>query len=176
MKIAEDLRNALLVVAGVIIAAPFQADSGNPTIINGTYINATATNTTDDGGGSPSSDDAGKSVMDAIAFLVFSVSNSSVLCIVVGVIGLLLADGLFGVKMLAYLLVCYAVSIYVILPDMIIAAEDLSLLSFFIMFLISVLAFYSRGKAKIRQLCYNAKCPMEAMEDEDQKKEIDSSV
>ncbi|XVF52508.1 hypothetical protein PTKIN_Ptkin05aG0023700 [Pterospermum kingtungense] len=121
MKIAEDLRNALLVVAGVVVAATFQAvfsppgsvrqDNGNPTvIINGTYINATATNTADIGG---SASNAGKSVMDPGAFLVFSTYNSLVFCTVVGVIGLLLSDGLFWVNlilMLDYFLLCYAFS------------------------------------------------------------------
>ncbi|XVE65189.1 hypothetical protein DITRI_Ditri07aG0161100 [Diplodiscus trichospermus] len=60
MKISDDLRNALLVVAGVIVAATFQAIFSPPAgvrqandnlavMIKGTYINTTVTNTTTGG-------------------------------------------------------------------------------------------------------------------------------
>ncbi|KAK6275052.1 hypothetical protein POUND7_004761 [Theobroma cacao] len=177
MKIAEDLRNALLVVAGVIVAATFHAvfsppgsfrqENGNPTImIDGTYSPVTDASAS---GESPSND-AGKSVMDNGEFIIFSTFNTFVLCTVIGILGLLLSDGLFGVNMmlmLIYLLVCYAVSIFVISPKMNIAVTDLVLLSLFIVFLYTVLLIYSRGKRKLQQLNYNAnKCPKEALADE----------
>ncbi|WRX17462.1 PGG domain - like 10 [Theobroma cacao] len=90
MKIAEDLRNALLVVAGVIVAATFHAvfsppgsfrqENGNPTImIDGTYSPVTDASAS---GESPSND-AGKSVMDNGEFIIFSTFNTFVLCTVI---------------------------------------------------------------------------------------------
>ncbi|XVE65181.1 hypothetical protein DITRI_Ditri07aG0160500 [Diplodiscus trichospermus] len=189
MKIAEDLRNALLVVAGVIVAATFQAvfsppggirqANDNPTvtingtcIINGTYINTTVTNTTSSKE-SPSKNE-GKSVMSVGAFLLFSTYNSLILCTVICIIGLLLSDGLFGVNLMfivAYLLFCYAISIYYISPYSGIATVDLILLSLFMMFLISIMGLYLIGKVKIQKLRYNAnKRPIvEVPADEDQR-------
>ena len=178
MKIPEDLRNALLVVAGVIVAATFQGvfsppgsirqENGNPTIvINGTYINTTAPNTT--AGGESPSNNAGKSVMNAGAFVVFSTFNSLVLCTAIGIISFLISDRFLGVNLiflLAYLLLCYAVSMSVISPNTVIAAVDLLLLYLFNMFLFSLLIIFVRGEEKIQQLRYNAnKCPKEAAAD-----------
>ncbi|XP_021297627.1 ankyrin repeat-containing protein BDA1-like [Herrania umbratica] len=177
MKIAEDLRNALLVVAGVIVAATFHAvfsppgsfrkETANPTImINGTYSTVTDASAS---GESPSNE-AGKSVMDNGAFIVFSTFNTFVICSVIGILGLLLSDGLIGgnmMLMLIYLLVCYAVSLYVISPRLNIAVPDLLFLSLFIVFLYTILLIHSLGKRKLQQLNYDAnKCPKEALADE----------
>ncbi|XVF52514.1 hypothetical protein PTKIN_Ptkin05aG0024300 [Pterospermum kingtungense] len=119
MKISEDLRNALLVVGGLIVAATFQSvfsppgglrqDNGNPSVMaNGTYINTTVTNTTD-AGGSPSND-VGTSIMDRAIFLLFFFFNSFILSSVVSIIGILLSDSGLGVSMsmmLGFLLLCY---------------------------------------------------------------------
>ncbi|XVE65185.1 hypothetical protein DITRI_Ditri07aG0160900 [Diplodiscus trichospermus] len=152
--LANYLRGAPQCAAGIIVASTFQAvfsppggvrqANENPTnMINGTYINTTVTNTT---GRESSSNNAGKSVMDARIFLVFSVYNSLVLFTAIGIIGLLLSDGLVEVNQMfivAYLLLCYAISIYVIPPNLVVATVDLLQLGLFIMFLISILALYN---------------------------------
>ncbi|XVE65190.1 hypothetical protein DITRI_Ditri07aG0161200 [Diplodiscus trichospermus] len=86
--------------------------------------------------------------MDAGIFLVFSIYNSLVLLTVMGIIVLLLSDGLFG------------------LP-----------LFLFIIFLASILPLYWQGKNKIQKLCYNAdKCPIEEAAAEEDQSNADAST
>ncbi|XWS49172.1 hypothetical protein CRYUN_Cryun13aG0141000 [Craigia yunnanensis] len=183
MEIPTDLRNALLVVAGVLVAATFQTvfsppgsvrqQNGNSTIlINGTSINTTVSNTTANGG-SPSND-AGKSVMNNGAFLLFSALNSLVLCTVISIIGLLLSGVLFGVNLfllLTYLLLIYALSISVISPHMGITTAEVGFIFVFSIFLLFIMVLYVQGEKKIWQLRYNAnKSPKEAVGDEVQER------
>ncbi|XVF52518.1 hypothetical protein PTKIN_Ptkin05aG0024600 [Pterospermum kingtungense] len=172
LKISEDLRNALLVVGGLIVAATFQSvfsppgglrqDNGNPSImVNGTYINTTVTNTTD-AGGLPSND-VGTSIMDGATFLLFFFFNSFILSSVVSIIGILLSDSGLGVNMsmmLGILLFCYGISISVISPDMTVAVVLYGLLVLFFSATLIVLNVYSTGMKMIQQLRYKAnKCP-----------------
>lgn len=178
MSIDRDLRNAGLVVAGVILAATLQAvfsppggvgqENSTPNIvINGTSINTTISNTI--------ANVTGKSVMGVYSFMDFSIYNSLMFRIVVGVVVFLLS-GVLGRILFVVLTVLsslYTAAIMTISPNSVIGVVNMSLVSFLFLFLYSIMIIYDLGNTKLLGLCYDAnQCPKEAVGDEVQESRV----
>ncbi|XVE57555.1 hypothetical protein DITRI_Ditri04bG0099800 [Diplodiscus trichospermus] len=154
MKISDDVRNILLVVAGFITASTLQvvlnvdpggfqqADSGN---INNSEAPPPVSSYLSDKGA-------------ITLFLLSSLYNNIAFCIVNGVIGLLLPDGLFGrimVRLLTVSILCYILCIQRRSPNGLVIYN---LMVFFLAYVFVLLAFitYSKGQNKLWQLQNNA--------------------
>lgn len=141
MKISDDVSNILLVVAGFITASTLQI------VLNGNSSSEATPPET-----SHLSDRAAIAV-----FLLSSLYNNTAFCIVNGLIGLLLPEGLFGMIMIRLLpvsVLCYIFWIQRRSPNGLVIYN---LLVFFLAYMIVFFAFitYSKGQSKLRRLQKN---------------------
>ncbi|KAK6262807.1 hypothetical protein QUC31_008623 [Theobroma cacao] len=154
MKISDDVRNILLVVAGFIIASTLQIVLNDP----GGFQRDVGDSGNNNSEGTPVPSQSRLSDRAAMTvFLLSSLYNNTAFCIVNGVIGLLLPDGLFGmilIRLLPVSILCYVLWIQRSLPNGLVIYN---LLVFLLAYVFVFLAFvtYSRGQNKLRQLQSN---------------------
>ncbi|XP_021298706.1 ankyrin repeat-containing protein BDA1-like [Herrania umbratica] len=154
MKISDDVRNILLVVAGFITASTLQIVVNDP----GGFQRDVGDSGNNNSEATPVPSQSHLSDRAAMTvFLLSSLYNNTAFCIVNGVIGLLLPDGLFGmilIRLLPVSILCYVLWIQRSLPNGLVIYN---LLVFLLAYVFVFLAFvtYSRGQNKLRQLQSN---------------------
>ncbi|XVF51856.1 hypothetical protein PTKIN_Ptkin04bG0217500 [Pterospermum kingtungense] len=139
MKISDDVRNILLVVAGFITASTLQV------VLSGNNNGSGATPT-------PHLSDRA-----IVVFLLSSLYNNTAFCIVNGLVALLLPEGLFGMIMIRLLPVSLLFYIFCIQRGSPNGLVMYNLLVFFLAYAFVFLAFvtYSKGRSKLRKLQKN---------------------
>ncbi|XP_017979994.1 PREDICTED: ankyrin repeat-containing protein At5g02620 isoform X2 [Theobroma cacao] len=187
MRISDDVINALLVVAGLILAATYQTIYNPPGSVHQDNIGAIKTNVTNSStGGGPLRDvEAGTVIMSGGDFTLFSVCNSLTLYLALNVISLLVPDDFFGRTLkllLSWLALCYYVSILIISPSSSVAPVICTILAWLLFSIVyNILSVYSRKfcafqkkkQMELQQLIrfYDAKlCPEELLSAEVQRR------